>query len=218
VFNISPDTIILIAIFLLVAFPVHEFAHAFVAYRLGDSTARLFGRLTLNPVVHFDPIGGLMLILSSLSGTGFIFGWAKPTPVNPMNLRDRRNGEVLVAIAGPVSNLIMAAIGGIIVRIVVASGVQIPITVAQVLIGFVQINVLLAIFNLIPIPPLDGSALLFRVLDPQTAWRVRPFLAQYGILILLVVLVLPILPPGESIGAKIISPVLDSVTRFLVGA
>ena len=99
-FQITPDTIILIAIFLLVAFPVHEFAHAFVAYRLGDSTAKMFGRLTLNPIVHFDPIGGLMLIISA-SRAGFLFGWAKPTPVNPMNLRDRRNGEVWSRSPGP---------------------------------------------------------------------------------------------------------------------
>src|SRR2546430_7906267 len=100
VFQLTPETIILIAIFLLIAFPVHEFAHAFVAWRLGDSTAKMFGRLTLNPIVHFDMIGGLFLIISALTG-GFIFGWAKPTPVNPMNLRDRRNGEVPVAPAAP---------------------------------------------------------------------------------------------------------------------
>jgi Zn-dependent protease len=218
VFNITPGIIILIAIFLLVAFPVHEFAHAFVAYRLGDSTARLFGRLTLNPIVHFDPIGGFALILTALTGTGLIFGWAKPTPVNPMNLRDRRNGEVWVAIAGPVSNLIMAVIGGIVVRAIVAAQIDTPLVVQQVLLGFVQINVVLAIFNLIPIPPLDGSALLFRVLDPRTAWQLRPLLAQYGFLILFVIFFLPIIPPGESIGAKVIGPAVENVTRFLVGA
>ena len=109
---ITPDQFILIAIFLLVGFPVHEFCHAFVAYRLGDATAKMFGRLTLNPIVHFDPIGGLFLIVSVLAGTGFVFGWAKPTPVNPGNLRDRRNGEVLVSLAGPASNLVMACVDG----------------------------------------------------------------------------------------------------------
>jgi Zn-dependent protease len=217
VFQITPEIIILIAIFLLIAFPVHEFAHAFAAWRLGDSTAKMFGRLTLNPIVHFDPIGGLMLIISALSGSGFIFGWAKPTPVNPMNLRDRRNGEVLVALAGPLSNLLMAAVAGIVVRILVATHTSIPEQAADILVRFLQINVLLAVFNLIPIPPLDGSAILFRLLDPRTAYQLRPVLAQYGILILIVVLVLPILPPGVSIGAKIIGPVIDGVTRFLVG-
>ena len=91
----------LIAIFLLLAFPIHEFSHAFAAYRLGDGTAKMFGRLTLNPIVHFDPMGGLLLVLTAFSGGGLLFGWAKPTPVNPNNLRDRRNDEVLVALAGP---------------------------------------------------------------------------------------------------------------------
>ena len=99
--------LITVAIFLLIGFPVHEFAHAAVAYMQGDATAKLFGRLTLNPIVHFDPIGGLMTIVSLLVG-GFLIGWAKPTPVNPANLRDRRNGEVIVALAGPASNLLMA--------------------------------------------------------------------------------------------------------------
>ena len=113
--SIDASTIILIAIFLLVAFPVHEFAHAFVAYRLGDGTAKMFGRLTLNPVVHFDPLGGLFLVITALLGIGLLFGWAKPTPVNPSMLRDRRNGEVLVALAGPASNLIMASIAAVVV-------------------------------------------------------------------------------------------------------
>ena len=105
--DITPENLILIAFFLLIGFPVHEFAHAFTAWRLGDSTAKLFGRLTLNPIAHFDPIGGLFLIISVLFG-GFVIGWAKPTPVNTANLRDRRNGEVMVALAGPVSNWLLA--------------------------------------------------------------------------------------------------------------
>lgn len=216
-FQITPETIVLIAIFLLIAFPVHEFAHAYVAYLLGDHTARLFGRLTLNPVVHFDPIGGLFLILSAISSSGFLFGWAKPTPVNPLNLRDRRNGEVLVALAGPASNLLMAAAGAIVIRLIIAFNVDIPSQAATILSLFVLFNIALAIFNLIPVPPLDGSALLFRFLDPRTAYQVRPLLAQYGILILLVVLILPIIPPGETIGGKILLPLMDGVYRFLVG-
>jgi Zn-dependent protease len=217
VFNITPETIILIAIFLLIAFPVHEFAHAFVAYQLGDGTAKMFGRLTLNPIVHFDPLGGLFLIISAISSSGIIFGWAKPTPVNPMNLRDRQNGEVLVAVAGPISNLLMAAAGAIVFRAVGGIHSSLPDAVLTILFYFVVFNVALAIFNLIPVPPLDGSAVLFRFLDPRTAWQVRPFLTQYGFLILLV-LILPILPPGQSILGAVIGPILDGVTRFLVGA
>ena len=105
---------------LLVGFPVHEFSHALAAYRLGDGTARMFGRLTLNPIVHFDPLGGLMLVISAL-GTGFFFGWAKPTPVNPMNLQGGRRGEAIVALAGPASNLIMAAVAAIPLRFILGS-------------------------------------------------------------------------------------------------
>jgi Zn-dependent protease len=208
VFNITPETIILIAIFLLIAFPVHEFAHAFVAWRLGDSTARMFGRLTLNPIVHFDMIGGLFLIISALAG-GFLFGWAKPTPVNPMNLRDRRNGEVLVALAGPASNLIMAAAGAVVLRILIAMRADIPFQIYEILGLFVVFNIALAVFNLIPIPPLDGSALLFRILSPRQAWQVRPFLAQYGFIILLVFIF--------TIGQTIMPRIINAVFAFLVG-
>ena len=207
-FQITPEVIILIAIFLLIAFPVHEFAHAFVAWRLGDSTAKMFGRLTLNPIVHFDPLGGLFLIISALTG-GFLFGWAKPTPVNPMNLRDRRNGEVFVALAGPASNLIMAALGAIVIRIIVGARMDIPVQLETILIYFVIFNIALAVFNLIPIPPLDGSALLFRVLSPRQAWQIRPILSQYGFIILL----LFIFTIGQTIMPRIISVLFD----FLVG-
>ena len=126
-----------------------------------------------------------MTALSLLFGP-ILFGWAKPTPVNPSNFRDRRNGEVLVAMAGPFSNLVMAILGAFVVRL----GTQLdvwesaPLEVRAGLYYFVAFNVLLAIFNLIPVPPLDGSALLYRFLTPAQAWQVRPLLAQYGIFIL----------------------------------
>ena len=207
--HIDVASIILIAIFLLVAFPVHEFFHAYAAYRLGDGTAKMFGRLTLNPVVHFDPLGGLLLIVSVLS-SGFVFGWAKPTPVNPSNLRDRRNSEVLVALAGPASNLVMACLAALVIRALNATGllVQIPDIAFEVLFYFVLFNILLAIFNMIPIPPLDGSTLLWRFLPPQLVWQWRPILTQYGFIILLLFIF--------TIGPRVGGLVLD-VTRFLVG-
>ena len=201
--------VVLVAIFLLVAYPVHEFAHAWAAYMQGDSTAKLFGRLTLNPIVHFDPLGGTLTALSLLFSP-ILFGWAKPTPVNPSNFRDRRNGDVIVALAGPFSNLVMATLGAFVFRVLNQTGVllDLPQNVVLGIYYFVAFNVLLAIFNLIPVPPLDGSALLYRLLTPAQAWRVRPFLAQYGFFIVLGVFLL---------AGGYISRFIGDVTNLLVG-
>jgi Zn-dependent protease len=200
VLNIGPEQLILIGFFLLIGFPVHEFAHALAAYQLGDGTAKLFGRLTLNPIAHFDPLGAGMLVVSVLFGGGFIIGWAKPTPVNTANLRDRRNGEVIVSLAGPASNLIMASLGAFVFRLVFSPDTTIPPQVLNLLLLFVLYNVALTIFNLIPVPPLDGSTLLFRFVSPQTAWRLRPALAQYGLFVLLAI----VLFGGRFIGGFIV--------------
>jgi Zn-dependent protease len=210
--------VIVVAIMLLVAFPIHEFAHALAAFRLGDGTARMFGRLTLNPIVHFDPIGGILLAVSVIASAGnFGFGWAKPTPVNPMNLRNGRYGEAIVAFAGPVSNLVLAAAAALPLRYILDHpelvdriGLLFPILVL-----FVQLNLILMVFNLVPIPPLDGSKVLFAFLNPRLVWQWRPILEQYGFIVLILVF---FFPPGDSIGARIIFPIIDAVFRFLVGA
>lgn len=208
--------VIVVAIMLLVGFPVHEFAHALAAYRLGDSTARFMGRLTLNPVAHFDPLGGILLAVTFI-GSSFGFGWAKPTPVNPRNLEGGRYGEAIVAAAGPISNLVLAIAAALPLRFILASPSlqeQIPTIVLQVLILFILINIVLMVFNLFPIPPLDGSKVLFAFLPPQVAWRWRPMLEQYGFILLLIIF---FLPPGDSIGGKILFPIIDGILGFLVG-
>ncbi len=203
---------------LLISFPVHEFSHAYTAYRLGDSTAKLFGRLTLNPVVHFDPLGGFLLLVSSLVGFGV--GWAKPTPVNPSNMRGGRYSEAWVAAAGPMSNLVLAAIGAIPLRLLinaVQGGTDVPDIVIQTLGNFVIINIALLIFNFIPVAPLDGSKLLFALMSPRAAYQWRPVLEQYGFLILLAVAFLPILPGNQTLFEAIFIRIGGPIINLLIG-
>jgi Zn-dependent protease len=203
----------LIAFFLLLSFPVHEFAHALAAYRLGDSTAKLFGKLTLNPIAHFDPFGGTMLVVSILV-TGFPLGFAQ-TPVNPRNLRGRY-GEAIVALAGPLSNLLIAAVVAIPLRLLLANGefaIQ-NINLLTILGFIVQGSIILGLFNLIPIPPLDGGTVMLSLVSPRTAWQLRPILAQYGIF-LIILLILPL--GGQSILGRVLLPITDAIFGVLVG-
>jgi Zn-dependent protease len=209
--------VIVVLIMLLVGFPVHEFSHALAASRLGDQTARLMGRLTLNPVAHFDPIGGSLLAITMLLSTGFGFGWAKPTPVNPYNLRGGRQGEAIVALAGPASNLVLASLGALIFRLVDPINNDLPPLVSQVLVLFVLINVALMLFNLIPVPPLDGAAALLALLPPQVAWRWRPVIQQYGPILLLVAVFLPILPGGRPVISVVFTEIGGPILRLLLG-
>ena len=204
--------LIVLAVMLLVAFPIHEFSHALAAYRLGDGTAKLFGRLTLDPRAHFDPMGGMLLVITMLI-SGFGFGWAKPTPVNPMHLRGGRRGEAIVAIAGPLSNLALAVAAALPLRYIIATGMDVPF-LPDTLQIFIYINLLLMVFNLIPIPPLDGSKVMFAFMDRRTEYQVRPLLEQYGFFILLALL---FFPPGNSIGMRVINPILDAFFKLLVG-
>ena len=202
-----------IAVMLLVAFPIHEFSHALAAFRLGDDTARLMGRLTLDPRAHLDPAGAMLMIVSILIGFGI--GWAKPTPYNPMNLRGGRWGEAIISAAGPFSNLVLAIAAAIPLRYIYATGMDAgPLSV--LLFFFIEINLALMIFNLLPIPPLDGSKVLFAFLDPRTAYQVRPVLEQYGIVILFAAMLLPIFGGNTLIGV-VFTEVLEPIERILIG-
>lgn len=218
--RIEPGTIIAVLIILFVSFPIHEFSHALAAYRLGDSTAKMFGRLTLNPIAHFDPIGGVFLLISALLGVGI--GWAKPTPVNPLNLRYGRWGEAIVAFAGPVSNLVIAAAAAIPLRYIYHGSLRFDPTVGinslvfDTLTSFVVINLVLMIFNLVPIPPLDGSKVLFAFMNPRTVWQIRPTLEQYGFLILILFIAIPIGNQGSLISI-IFTTFLQPIFNVLVG-
>ncbi|MDD5165287.1 MAG: site-2 protease family protein [Candidatus Pacebacteria bacterium] len=187
---------------------IHEVAHGYMANYLGDPTARLQGRLTLNPIKHIDPIGSIVVpLITSLSG--FTFGWAKPVPYNPYNLKNRRIGEFLIALAGPASNISIALIFSLIIRYIatsmtVTSGVASFVDVASYI---VVINIVLAVFNLIPLPPLDGSKLLFTVLPDQYG-RIRHLLEAYApIWVLIVVLFV----------WQFISPIVPYVFRLFTG-
>jgi Zn-dependent protease len=222
-FELGPQTfyaLTAVAIMLLVGFPVHEYLHAYVAYRLGDSTARWQGRLTLDPRVHFDPMGGTLLIISALFASGFFLGFAKPTPVNPMNLRNGRRGEALVAVAGPLSNLVMAAAGAIVYRLFDAFALSLLDVMPEQLFRmlwsvtfyFVWINASLFVFNLLPIPPLDGWRALLGVVPPRTNYQLRSFEARYAQIIPFAFLAVILVG-----GRYIIVPILDVIMRILLG-
>jgi Zn-dependent protease len=171
-------------IVLLFSVIIHELAHGYVAFSLGDPTAKYAGRLTLNPLKHLDPFGSVilpLLLLLATAGQGPIFGWAKPVPINPYNFKDQKWGTLKVAISGPATNFGIAIIFGLIIRFL-----KMPATVPFIeLLGIITIyNFLWGIFNLVPIPPLDGSWILFRFLPPA-AEKFRLWLQQYGLFILI---------------------------------
>lgn len=163
---------------------IHEYAHGWMADRLGDPTARYMGRLTLNPLAHLDPVGSVLVPIVLLFTTGFMVGWAKPVPYNPYNLKDQKNGPALVGIAGPGSNLLLALIFGIAIRILMLQGESVDSRLV-ILFGIIVLyNILLALFNLMPIPPLDGSKVLFHLM-PYSMHGVREFLERNSMLLLI---------------------------------
>ena len=205
-------TIILVFQFIVLIFSVmiHEISHGFVAEWLGDSTARDAGRLTLNPLKHIDPFGSIILpLLLYVLNTSILFGWAKPVPYNPYNLKNPKKGGALIALAGPASNFLIAFIFGLLVRTGISSGHPVEEPLLLMFQVVVYINVLLGVFNLVPIPPLDGSKVLFgflpsRIISPN----VMAFLEQNGMIILVFFM---------FFGFRLISPIIGFLFKVFTG-
>jgi Zn-dependent protease len=204
--------ILLLIVILIFSVVLHEVSHGVVANSMGDATAKNAGRLTLNPIPHLDPIGsillpGLLIIINVTTGSGIIFGWAKPVPVNHWNLRNQKWGPALVSLAGPGSNLAIALAFGLALRFFPEMIVGFNPALAAVFLLIVKLNILLAVFNLLPIPPLDGSHILFTFL-PRSMDHIRSFLSQYGFLLLLFIM---------FFFFGFVSRIVDMIFRLIVG-
>lgn len=190
---------------LIMSVVVHEVSHGFAAEALGDPTPRLQGRLTLNPIKHLDLFGSILLPTISYMLGGVIFGWAKPVMINPYNLKAGRWGEALVAFAGPLSNITLAVIFSQIIRFAPAFGLS--ESFSAFLLNVVIVNLILATFNLIPIPPLDGSKILYAFLPQHQVMKVRGFLDQYGFLLIVILL---------TFLSSLIYPVVNFLLKILI--
>lgn len=196
-FDFGPDMLFRVPA-LLIALTIHEYAHARTAVRLGDPTPRVLGRTTLNPLAHLDPIGLIMLWLVQ-------FGWAKPVPINPNNFADWKTGTRLVSLAGPLANIIVAVVMAILFTGLIKAGVMTSHDPLATVIRLTYIyNIIFAVFNMLPIPPLDGSKVLSSFLPNEWAWRYES-IEQYGIFIILAL---------SWIGViwAILSPIADCVS------
>ncbi|NOZ07310.1 MAG: site-2 protease family protein [FCB group bacterium] len=210
-FRLPAEVLVLLIPTLLFALCFHEFSHAWMAYRQGDDTAARLGRLTLNPMAHLDPLGAMMILFVG-------FGWAKPVPVNPRNMRHPRADMMKVAFAGPASNLLLALVGGIVIRFLgYHSYAQLVLSgsVGQLLAYFVQINIMLAVFNLIPVAPLDGSQIFSGLIvryNPQLVVNLQ----HYGPRILLGIILLGYFTPINLLG-WFITPFLKLFMSLFAG-
>lgn len=190
---------------LIMSVVIHEVSHGYAAYALGDKTAKYQGRLTLNPIHHLDLFGSILLpLFLVLTGAGFVIGWAKPVPYNPYNLRNQRWGEAMVAFAGPLSNFLLAFVFGLVIRF---GGGLLPPSFIELSFVLVLINVVLGCFNLVPIPPLDGSKILFSFL-PGNFNALRSVLDQYGLFLVLMFVFLF----GDSI-----TPIVLALAKLFTG-
>jgi len=190
-------TVIFSYIGLLIAITIHEYSHAFAADRLGDPTPRAMGRLTLNPLAHLDPLGTLMIFIAH-------FGWGKPVPIDPYNFANPRRDEIIVSLAGPVSNIILGSTIGI---IYLTTGYF-----NEILYIIALVNFSLAIFNLIPIPPLDGSKIFLNLMPIEKAYEWEKAFERYGFFIVAACLFLPI--GGSNIINIIVSPIVSFISNL----
>jgi Zn-dependent protease len=191
-----------IAVALVIGITFHEFSHAFTADQLGDHRPRALGRVSLSPTAHIDPIGALVFVLAG-------FGWGKPVPVNVYALRPGRVGMAMVAAAGPIANVIVAVLAAVVFRVMNIAGVG--GFALEVMYFVVLYNLLLAVFNLLPIPPLDGYNVVLAFVPARTAFTIQRY-SQYGVLLLLLLVFLP----GSPLG--VMFDVVEAGTRILIGA
>jgi len=204
------EVIIFQIVILIFSVVIHELSHGFIADYLGDSTARNEGRLTFNPIKHLDFFGSFFLPLTTFLLGGFILGYAKPVPYNPYNLRNPKRDGALIAAAGPLSNFFIAVVFGILFRFFSSFGGEFANSVTALLVFVVQINVLLGIFNLLPLPPLDGSKILFALFpDSIISLRAQLQLEQYGIFIIFLILLF--------FGFRIIIPIVSALSKLILG-
>lgn len=206
-------SLLILAIAFLVSLSIHEMAHAYMADRLGDPTAQLEGRVTLNPFAHLDPVGTLLPFVLIMTGSPIVFGWGKPVPFDPFNLRHPRRDSALISLSGPVANLTLAALLSAIVRLAPYAIGSSAYILGAILTPAIILNVSWAIFNLIPIHPLDGGKVLVGFLPKELAYQVDDILNQFG-MIVLIFLLFPF--RGFSPVSTIIAPIVQTIVRLLL--
>ena len=205
---------------LIIAIVFHEVAHGLVARRLGDPTAAAMGRLTLNPFKHIDPVGTVILPMALAIAHAPVFGWAKPVPVIKERLRNPRRDMVLVALAGPGMNMLLAVAATIILGVTIAMSDGQPAGVLNLIarnaINFLLINIFLAVFNLIPLPPFDGGHVVEGLLPPPLAKRFAA-LGRFALpIFVFLLLILPMISPKANVVARLISPIVDIIARYFL--
>lgn len=216
--NIDPGVIVIQFVVFLLSLSVHECAHALAAEVSGDPTGRYLGRTTLNPIPHIDPMGTLILPLAMMIfGSGFLFGWAKPVPFNPLNLRNRRWGEIFIASAGPASNVVLMIICAVLMKIFFYSEMasrspfgDMSDAVWLTLMEGIRLNIVLAVFNMIPVPPLDGSHVVRNLLPDSLADIYSQVTPMVGFVILILLV-------NIGVTAALARPIFQLVTVFIRG-